>query len=300
MSNKILSFGEIIWDIYEKESFIGGAGLNFAAHCSKCGVSSFLFSAVGDDILGDAAEERILGFDIKANFIKRCDKKTGQCIVTLDEKGTPDYNVLEDVAYDNIMVSDNDVLQINEIGFNALYFGTLIQRNSVSRRSLHKICSECHFDEIVCDINLRKNCYDRASVEFCFENATILKISEEEEPLLKEFGIYASNSLEAICEEICEKYQNIKNIIFTLGDKGALVYSSKSKTFLKEKAKKVSVKSTVGAGDSFLAAWITSFLSGKSIEDATKRATMLSGFVVANTDAIPEYTFISDTIIPKT
>lgn len=290
---KILSFGEIIWDIYENGRFIGGAGLNFAAHSAKCKADSFMLSGVGNDELGKSAKKKTREFGVNADFIKKSDKKTGQCIVTLDENATPCYNVLEDTAYDNIIITDNDIEKIKGLHFDALYFGTLIQRNSVSKEALKKICENCTFPEIVCDINLRKNCYDSESVEFCFKNATVLKISEEEEPLLKELGIYSSNlnSLEDICEEICEKYSNIRYIIFTLGEKGALVYSSKDKKVFKESGVKVKVRSTVGAGDSFFAAWTASYLSGKSVEEATKRAIKLSSFVVSNTDAIPEYTF---------
>ena len=31
---KLLSFGEVLWDVYPEDRFIGGAPLNFAAHCA--------------------------------------------------------------------------------------------------------------------------------------------------------------------------------------------------------------------------------------------------------------------------
>ena len=175
MKIKILTFGEIIWDVYENESLIGGAGLNFAAHSSKCGAESFLFSAVGSDDLGDAALEFIEDFNVNYSFVKGSEKLTGRCIVTLNEDAVPNYNVLENSAFDNITISDEDIIKINEEAFDVLYFGTLIQRNSVSRNTLKKLCESCTFKEIVCDVNLRKNCYDKDSAEFCLKNATILK-----------------------------------------------------------------------------------------------------------------------------
>ena len=57
MRPTILTFGEIIWDIYDNEQVIGGAAFNFASHCSKCGSYSALFSAVGQDDLGIKALE---------------------------------------------------------------------------------------------------------------------------------------------------------------------------------------------------------------------------------------------------
>lgn len=293
MKPNILSFGEIIWDIYETEYFIGGAGLNFAAHCSRCGANSFLFSAVGNDELGKRATGIISELNINQKFIKHSDKATGQCIVKLDGNGTPDFKVLEKTAYDNITVSEDDISFINRTGFDALYFGTLIQKSPVSRDSLRKLCKECSFKEIVCDINLRKNCYDKESVRFCLENATILKISEEEEPLLKKLNVYSSisNSYEDISKAICSQYTQIKYLILTLGEKGSFVYCAESKKHFIKKARNVDVVSTVGAGDSFIAAWITSYLFGKSAETSTETATQLSGFVVSKKDAIPDYIF---------
>ena len=56
---KVLSIGEIIWDVYPDRRLIGGAPLNLAAHLAACGVSSSLLSGVGEDALGADALERI-------------------------------------------------------------------------------------------------------------------------------------------------------------------------------------------------------------------------------------------------
>ena len=87
---KILSFGEIIWDVYETEKFIGGAPLNLAAHCSKQGAESFMLSAVGNDDLGSSALEIVKNFNVKTDFVSvNQEKETGKCIVTLNKSGVP-------------------------------------------------------------------------------------------------------------------------------------------------------------------------------------------------------------------
>ena len=41
----VLSFGEILWDIYPDKKFLGGAPLNFAAHLKKIlNVTVFFFA----------------------------------------------------------------------------------------------------------------------------------------------------------------------------------------------------------------------------------------------------------------
>ncbi len=108
---KILSFGEIIWDLYGDRRVIGGAPLNFAGHCAMGGHEAFLLSAVGQDRLGNAALAALADLGIGSDFVLENGRETGQCIVSLDEKGIPSYRVLTDTAYDNI--SGVDTVRLN-------------------------------------------------------------------------------------------------------------------------------------------------------------------------------------------
>ena len=172
-------------------------------------------------------------------------------------------------------------------------WGTVIQRSRVTRKTLRDLLKACSFKDIICDVNLRKDCYDGCSVLLCLENATILKMSDEEEPALRQFGYYTpeDDSPESIAAAIADKFANIKHIIITLGEKGAFVYCANEKRHFTMPAAPVKVASTVGAGDSFIAAWATSILAGSTPEEATKKATTLSGLVVSKTAAIPDYKF---------
>lgn len=49
---KLLSFGEVLWDIYPDKKCLGGAPLNFAAHFVKAGGEADIITAVGNDSLG--------------------------------------------------------------------------------------------------------------------------------------------------------------------------------------------------------------------------------------------------------
>ena len=76
---KVLSFGEIIWDIYPDKKCIGGAPLNFSAHVAKNGAESYLLSCVGQDDLGKQAKEYLAKFGVKNDFVFECDEQTGAC-----------------------------------------------------------------------------------------------------------------------------------------------------------------------------------------------------------------------------
>ena len=277
---KILSFGEIIWDVYETEKFIGGAPLNLAAHCSKQGGDSFMLSAVGNDNLGKRALEEVKGFNVKTDFISvNQEKETGKCIVTLNENGVPSYNVLTDVAYDYIKTPDN----IKNLEFDVFCFGTLALRSKKNLETVKSILKNGNIKKIYCDINIRPPFFSDGTIIFALENANILKISDEELHFVSE-----SCGLKEL-KDIAEKHKNLEFILLTQGEKGATVYDCKNKIAYTENAPKVEVKSTVGAGDSFGATFICEYFKTNDIKKSLKKATEISAFVVSKKEAIPEY-----------
>lgn len=285
---KILAIGEIIWDVYPSKKCIGGAPLNFAAHSALLGAEVSLVSAVGSDELGRSALEYVSDFKIDSSFIKKNEKQTGVCDVTVDERGIPTYNVRTDTAYDNIYLTDEDTETINQRSYDLFYFGTLIQRGD-SKNALDKILAECKFNDVFCDLNLRDGCYDKDSILTCLENATVLKMSDEEEPLLREMDFYENgiNSNEKIAVALSESFPNLKIIIITMGEKGAFAYRVSDGLCVYKSARRVHVASTVGAGDSFCAAFCTELFRGKSLSDAMDSAIELSAFVVSKSEAVP-------------
>ena len=277
---KILSFGEIIWDVYETEKFIGGAPLNLAAHCSKQGGDSFMLSAVGNDNLGKRALEEVKGFNVKTDFISvNQEKETGKCIVTLNKNGVPSYNVLTDVAYDYIKTPDN----IKNLEFDVFCFGTLALRSKKNLETVKSILKNGNIKKIYCDINIRPPFFSDGTIIFALENANILKISDEELHFVSE-----SCGLKEL-KDIAEKHKNLEFILLTQGEKGATVYDCKNKIAYTENAPKVEVKSTVGAGDSFGATFICEYFKTNDIKKSLKKATEISAFVVSKKEAIPEY-----------
>lgn len=288
---KVLSIGEIIWDVYPNEQCIGGAPLNFAAHCAACGCESWLLSAVGADARGAEALERARKFGIRTDWIQSLpDKLTGQCLVTLDERRVPTYRILPDAAYDNIALHETDLDRIRAEHIDVLYFGTLIQRSPISRSAVSAVLEGCGFPEVFCDLNLRPDCYGKDSVSLCLRNATILKISDEDERLLRAFGLYSciSEEPEAIVRAIAHRYGNLNVILLTCGNKGAYAYDCRTQESVFQNIVPAPVVSTVGAGDSFGAAWLAAYLNRAPLSLCMKKAAERSAFVVSHKEAVPE------------
>ncbi|MBQ8392917.1 MAG: hypothetical protein IJX51_04005 [Clostridia bacterium] len=282
---KILSFGEIIWDIYPDKSCIGGAPLNFSAHTAKRGADSYLLSSVGDDDLGREALLWLDRFGVKRELVSTIkDMPTGKCRVSLDKMGIPKYIMEENTAYDSIELT-GEVLSSH---FDALSFGTLALRNDKNRHSIAEMLEKHIADTVFCDLNLRYPFYTEDTVRFALENTNILKINDIELNYLRS-EILNSRELDYFCilQRLCSEYKSIEIIILTYGEKGAYVYSASDGKIIYRQAKKADVISTVGAGDSFGAVFLTEYLFGKELETCLDSAICVSAQVVSHKEAVP-------------
>lgn len=281
---KVLTFGEILWDIYPEDKFIGGAPLNFAAHFVKCGGNSSILSAVGKDELGDETIDAVKGLHVGTEYITKVPAQTGKCLVTLDKNSVPRYDLLSDVAYDYISYNREESEK-----FDVLYFGTLALRSANNLNCIKHIMKNNGFNEVFVDINIRKPFISEETLKFSLENATIIKISDEELPFVENVIKTGSSSPEIFAKKLCECYPNLKVVVVTLGSEGALAYERESGNITKCPAQKVKVSSTVGAGDSFSAAFLSMYLKNRKISDCLEFASKVSGFVVSAKGAIPDY-----------
>ena len=98
---KVIGMGEALWDVLPEGKKIGGAPANFAYHVKQFGLDSCAVSAIGDDPLGKELVER---FDEK-DLVYHLDivpYPTGTVQVELDAQKVPQYEIKENVAWDNI------------------------------------------------------------------------------------------------------------------------------------------------------------------------------------------------------
>ena len=280
----LLSFGEIIWDIYsQNEQTLGGAPLNFAAYAAMFGSNVWLASSVGADELGKKALEQIKELSLNIEYISISEEKaTGQCRIFLDKNGVPSYTILEDVAYDRILLSEK-----LPTSFDTIAFGTLALREEHNRRKLKNVLANNNFSEIYTDLNIRSPFYSEESIVFCLSNATIVKISEEELPLVTQTLFLKTLDLYDAVKLITQNYSQIKLLLITCGEKGAFCYECQNGKMYYCPSESVPVVSTVGAGDSFGATFLTQYVKTKDIPYSLKLSAKTSAFVVNHKEAIP-------------
>lgn len=285
MSLLVVGMGEALWDMLPEGRKLGGAPANFAYHVSQFGLDSRVVSAVGDDELGN---------EILANFaekqldcqIEKVAYPTGTVQVTLDEKGIPCYEIKEGVAWDNIPYTP--ALENLAKQTHAVCFGSLAQRNAVSRETINRFIDQMPEDENVLkifDINLRQHFYSKELIEASLKKSNVLKINDEELVVVGEMFGFADIDFQDKCWILLAKY-NLKMLILTCGTEGSYVFTPGEVSFLE--TPQVQVADTVGAGDSFTGAFVAAILSGKTVKDAHRLAVDVSAFVCTQNGAMPE------------
>lgn len=283
---KLLSFGEILFDAFPDRAVLGGAPLNLAAHAALQGVDAALWSAVGNDTLGEQAlaEAARLGVDV-STVARLATHKTGVCNVTLDANAVPSYRLEEDVAYDHI-----PSLSPARLGtFDLLAFGTLALRGEDNRMLLEETLAAHEFSDVYCDVNIRAPFYSKESLCLCLSHATILKISDEELPVVRNL-LYGDIPLaeKDVLVRLAADFPQLRILLLTCGANGTYALETKTHTWHFCPAAPATPVSTVGAGDSFGATFLASFFVHGDIDRALRRAAIVSAFVVSRQGAVPE------------
>lgn len=283
--NLVVGIGEALWDILPEEKKLGGAPANFAYHVSQFGLESIVVSTVGNDKLGKEILDNLT--DKKLNtLIDEVHYPTGTVQVELDNNGIPCYDIKENVAWDNIPFTEN--LKSIAEKTTAVCFGSLAQRNIVSRETINKFLNLIPNKKgiyKIFDINLRQGFYTKDILCRSMEQCNILKINDEELVTVSRLFGYPGIDLQDKCWILLAKY-NLEMLILTCGVNGSYVFTPGNVSFVE--TPKVEVADTVGAGDSFTAAFIAALLMKKSVREAHQFAVNVSAFVCTQNGAMPQ------------
>ena len=279
----IVGLGEALWDCLPEGSKLGGAPANFAYHTHQFGFDAIAISALGNDILGDQTRKELDQAGLQY-IMPIVEQPTGTVLVTLDDEGVPTYDIKENVAWDNIPFSD----EIEAVAKNAraVCFGSLAQRNSVSRDTIKRFLAATPKDCLkIFDINLRQNFYTKEIITNSLHHANILKINDEELITLGRLFGYPGLDIENKCWLLLGKY-NLDMLVLTCGVNGSYVFAPNIQSF--QETPKIDVADTVGAGDSFTAAFTSAILAGMCIPEAHKLAVEVSAYVCTQNGAMPK------------
>jgi fructokinase len=286
---RIVSLGEILWDVIGQSEYLGGAPLNFAAHARKLGHEVYLVSAVGDDERGRLALEavRLLGIDV--DFIQVVgDKPTGTAEVELDPGGKPMFRIVRPAAYDCLRLTAELRKHIVALVPDWIYCGTLFHTSEHALAATLALFDETPAAKRIYDVNLREGNWNLSAVEQLAARADVIKLSDSEAEFLD--ATLGNNGEEAsvkrFCERWCDQYK-CRTVCVTLGERGCAIYHDR--VFTEAAGRKVEVADTIGAGDAFAAALVHGMAQGWTMQRCARFANALAALVASRPGAIPEW-----------
>lgn len=277
----IICFGEVLWDVYLNKIEIGGAPFNVYHRLHSFGLDVNFISSVGKDKLGNNVINYFQKNNLSTNFLN-VDKnhQTGQVLITL-KSGEPDYEILENVAWDYIPFKNDYLKDCNN--FDCIVYGSLGIRNDVSYMTLKKLISLSTFK--IFDLNLRQNFYSKLKVNYLLNESDFLKINMEELLKLGSIFKFKYSDTNSLIESIYFKF-NLKFICVTNGSINSSIYDGNN--FIIIDSFRVKSIDNLGAGDNFLACLINEFFFKKnSIKNSLKIASAYGALTTTKIGASP-------------
>ncbi|MFI3325604.1 MAG: PfkB family carbohydrate kinase [Clostridia bacterium] len=251
---KIISVGDNTADCYidEKIYFPGGNALNVAVNCKKNGADKVGYLGVfGDDVLADNIKDCLTKYDVSYERSRKVYAHTGQPKVKLID-------------------GDRTFLPGPRNSCQQL-FSIKLMKEDVEMISEYEICHTSCFSNLEYELpTLSKIC----DISFDFSDEFDLDYMKRVCPYLTYGFFSASDKSDSQCVDILKTAKKLgtKIVGVTRGFKGAMFFDGE-KIYTQE-VKYVKAIDTMGAGDSFIAGFLTSYSDDKNMEKALNYAAI--------------------------
>ena len=246
----------------------GGKGSNQAVAAAKAGAKTFFISKIGDDQFGSMATEiyENSGVDY-SNVIISKDHSTGAAGILVNEgTGANAINVFPGAA-GAITIEDIDKAE-EAIKNSSIFLTQLEAPKDVVTYALKKAHS----------LNVKTILNPAPAAEIdrsLFSMIDYFTPNETEASFYVDHNVETHEDAEKAAIQLLEK--GIKNVVITLGEKGAFFANNEEKFSLTIANLPNPVVDTTGAGDAFNAGFAAALTEGKNIKDALKFASATAG-----------------------
>ena len=277
----IVGLGEVLWDVFPEYKRAGGAPANVAYHALQLGNQGVTASRVGVDDDGKELLNVLTSNGLDTAYIQQDDiAPTGTAEVTMSD-GEASYNIPRDSAWDRLAMTSQwlDLAR----SADAVCFGTLAQRDEISRRTIREFLAETpDACTKIADINLRPPHYTKAVIESSLEQADIIKLNEQEwKEIRRMFGVEDLNRW-----LFTEK--KVRIICLTKGGDGAELITPDQHLIEPVHPVEDSNGDSVGVGDAFTAALTHHLLRNSPLDVAISSANRYAAQVFARKGATPK------------
>ena len=246
----------------------GGKGSNQAVAAAKAGAKTFFISKIGDDQFGSMATEiyKNSGVDYSNVNISK-DHSTGAAGILVNEgTGANAINVFPGAA-GAITIEDIDKAE-EAIKNSSIFLTQLEAPKDVVTYALKKAHS--------LNVKTILNPAPAAEIdESLFSMIDYFTPNETEASFYVDHNVETHEDAEKAAIQLLEK--GIKNVVITLGEKGAFFANNDEKFSLPIASLSNPVVDTTGAGDAFNAGFAAALTEGQNIKDALKFASATAG-----------------------
>jgi fructokinase len=285
---KIISIGEILWDVFNDSEHLGGAPFNFAVHARRIGHEAILVSAVGQDEPGQRAFEEVTAAGLSPRFIKRIpEQPTGRAAVRMGQDGEPEFTIHRPAAYDFVTVTETEADEISVFSPDWIYYGTLLQMSEIAKQTTRLLLESNPGALRFYDVNLRTGSYTADIVREFMAESNVVKLNESEVLQVQEMFGSKQRSLEGFCKAYSAEF-GWGAVCVTRGNAGSAVWVDGA--YGESGGYAVKVVDTVGAGDAFAAAFLHGLDLGWDPEDIAEFANRVAALVCSRSGGTPEWT----------
>lgn len=257
----------------------GGKGSNQATAAARSGAEVVMVAKTGDDTLSDIQHKHYLREGMTEKYIFRTkESQTGTCFISVSE--VTGQNEIVIVKGANEHLSPEDVLKAEE---------------DISTCDCVLAQFETTFETVEMMIRLAKKHHKvivinpapaQAIPEGLLDGVDYFTPNETEAEFFSGIPVVTEEDARKASEKIIGL--GVKNVIITLGKKGAYFYNKK-RSFLVKPTNLKAVDST-GAGDAFNGALVVALSEGRDVEDAIKFANCVASISVTrkgSSDSMP-------------
>lgn len=282
---RLVSIGEILWDVIGENEYLGGAPFNLCAHASRLGHQPLFISAVGFDDRGERALWRVGEQCISSRYISQSDRAaTGISEIVLDGEGKATHRLLRPAAYDFISLTGGQRRELMDQNPDWICFGTLLQMGAAARSLTRDLIEEHQGAKKFYDVNLRPKSWTPELVEDLLHRATTVKLNEEEVDALAGLVGSPKNSNARFAELAAKRFQ-LDLVCITCGSEGCSIW--RNGEYVESPGFKVTVVDTVGSGDAFSAALLHGLHENWPLDEVGAFANRVGALVASRAGATP-------------
>ncbi len=224
---------------------------------------------------------------LATRFISRVSNHpTGTVTVAIDSLGLPQYAIHRPAAYDFPALSPADFDALLNPAPDWIYFGTLQQMSAPAHDLTLKLLSAARSAKRFYDINLRTNSFTPELVQRLARHANVLKLNEQEVPVLREIAGIEGASSERFCRDCLSAFQ-MEAICITLGPEGCALLINNE--YVESPGFPVKVADTIGAGDAFSAALVHGINAGWAASQIAGFANRVGALVASRPGGTPKW-----------